>query len=325
MNFQLEHNQVPEILIVDDDASVVVSLRQVLREMGRIRFAGNGADALALVAETRPTLIVLDVELPDISGIEVCRKLKSQKSTADIPVLFITSHRESGFEEQVFAAGAADYITKPLNPVVVAARTKMQLKYRAAIDLLESQARIDSLTGLANRRQFDEVLRDELRRARREPAPISLMMIDVDEFKIYNDHFGHPAGDACLARVAEVLFSVARRPADLAARYGGEEFGIILPNTEQEGAQAIAESLLQDIESLGIDHGPGSTHARITISIGCSSLSREQALSFDRDQTALVEAADRALYESKEGGRNRSTFHQCPCALDYQVESSSDA
>lgn len=300
----LDGDALPEILIVDDDSTVVLALRNVLRGIGQTRFAPNGAEALAMIQQSPPMLILLDVELPDISGLEICAQLKANPETTDIPVLFITSHAEPGFEEQVFDAGAADYISKPLNPRVVAARAQTHLAYRLAMQMLDTQAHTDGLTGLANRRSFDETLDEELKRARRQQLPFTVMMIDIDEFKKYNDHFGHLEGDECLRNIAGVLRDSIRRPADLIARYGGEEFALILPETDAAGGEALARTLLSNVESLGLVHAPDATHKSVTISIGYSTLEKEQMSGLGPDVTTVVRHADDALYESKRRGRN---------------------
>ena len=293
-----------DILIVDDDTTVVMTLHKVLSEIGRIRFATSGQQALVMAQEARPGLILLDIELPDISGMAVCAKLKANPETADIPVLFITSHTEQGFEEQVFDAGAADYISKPLNPRVVAARVQTHLDYRRAMQLLGEHANNDGLTGLANRRHFDEQLAKEFKRASRQGQPMTLAMIDIDEFKKFNDHFGHPAGDECIRNVSSALLSSLRRPADFVARYGGEEFALILPETDTDGAEAIMAMLLANVEQLQIKHAPGTTHESVTISIGYSVFIPGHDATPKVSKDTLLETADQALYAAKKNGRN---------------------
>ena len=216
------------MLIVDDDPSVIVALGKALQGLAHTVFAPNGEEALQQVREVLPDLILLDMELPGVSGLLVCKMLKSDPDTADIPVIFITSHVESGFEETVFDAGAADYIAKPLNPRVVFARVKTQLGYQQALMQLRDLATHDGLTGLFNRRAFDERLTEEWMRAWRHGHPMALLIIDIDEFKKYNDHYGHQQGDICLRTVACILYEGSKRASDFVARYGGEEFVILL-------------------------------------------------------------------------------------------------
>lgn len=294
----------PEILIIDDDSTVVLALRNVLKGIGQIRFAPSGSEALVMIQENPPALILLDLGLPDISGLEVCTRLKANPHTGHIPVLFITSHTESGFEEAVFNAGAADFINKPLNPRVVAARVQTHLAYQRAMQRLDELAHLDGLTGLANRRSFDETLEEELKRARRQQLPFTVVMIDIDEFKKFNDHYGHLEGDECLKTIAKVLRDSVRRPADLVARYGGEEFALILPDTDIEGAESVARALLSRVERLGLVHAPGASRPHVTVSIGFGTLDRNQVSGLGQDSKSVVRFADQALYESKKRGRN---------------------
>ncbi len=299
--------RLPEILIVDDDASVVLALGKGLGKIGHIRFATDGQQALALIQRAPPDLILLDMEMPGMNGLEVCAALKADPETADIPVLFITSHTESAFEEMVFNAGAADYVPKPLNPLVVAARVKTHLAYRTALAQLTALATKDGLTGLNNRRSFDEKLAHEWKRALRQKRPLALLMVDIDEFKKYNDHFGHLEGDTCLKSVATALLHSVRRPADFVARYGGEEFVLILPDTDAEGAHAMAQVLLRNVESQLLVHAPNAMRQHVTVSIGCSVLDPARIYTTGLEASALIKSSDWALYQSKKEGRNRST------------------
>lgn len=297
-----------DILIIDDDNNVVMALNKALNKIGRIRFASDAKQAFASIKEQQPDLILLDVELPDIGGLEVCSILKNAPETENIPVLFITSHTELGFEEKVFDVGAADYILKPLKPRVVAARVQTHLDYHLAIRLLEKLAHTDSMTGLANRRTFDERLIVELKRGRREQEPLTVVIIDIDEFKKFNDHFGHIEGDECIKSIALTLENGIKRSTDLAARYGGEEFAFILPNTDVEGANRLLFDLLYSIEQLGLTHAPEAKYDNVTISIGYSTVIPGESYANDSDNWAVVKAADSALYKSKQNGRNQVNY-----------------
>ena len=294
------------ILLVDDDSIVILSLRKMLADFGRSLFATSGRQALDIACAEIPDLILLDVEMPGMDGLEVCRALKAKPETADIPVLFITSHTETGFEEMVFAAGAADYISKPLNPAVVSARVKIHLAYHKALANLSALANKDRLTGLSNRRSFDERLGLEWRRAQRQLLPLSMLMIDIDEFKKYNDAFGHVQGDVCLQSVAANLGVDARRPGDFVARFGGEEFAMVLAETSVEGAALIAEQLLRNIEGLGLQHAPNAIRPNVTISVGYATFEPKQDGYDNPGVLDLVKAADSALYQAKRAGRNCS-------------------
>jgi diguanylate cyclase (GGDEF)-like protein len=215
-------------------------------------------------------------------------------------VLFITSNTEVGVEEKVFDVGAADYIVKPLKPRVVAARVQTHLDYHLAIRLLEKQAHTDSMTGLANRRTFDERLIEELKRAHREQESLTVVLIDIDEFKKFNDHFGHIEGDDCIKSIALALAlgNSLKLSTDLAARYGGED------------ARTILSDLLKSIEQLNLTHAPEAKHDVVTISIGYSTVIPEQKYANDSDDWAVIKAADHALYESKKNGRNQISYEQ---------------
>ena len=302
--------ELADILIIDDDITVIMGLNKALSKIGRIRFSLDANQAVVMIQEKIPNIILLDVELPDVGGLELCSKLKANPDTANIPVLFITSHTEDGFEEKVFDTGASDYITKPLNPRVVAARTQTHLAYHRAIRLLDNQARTDSMTGLANRRTFDEQLISEFRRAHRQQECLTVVVIDIDEFKKYNDQYGHLKGDDCIKTIASTLKESLKRPGDLAARYGGEEFAFILPNTNAEGAGQLLHKLLKIVEQLKLIHAQNAIYQYVTISIGYSTISPDQANTSSLDEWAIVKAADNALYESKRNGRNCISYEQ---------------
>lgn len=290
--------------MVDDDSTVILTLRKIMAAAGRSLFATNGAQALVIAAQEKPDLILLDIELPDMDGLEVCRVLKADSETSDIPILVITSHTEPGFEEKVFAAGAADYIAKPLVPAVVMARVNIHLRYHHALTQLSEQAHRDGLTGLYNRRSFDERLSHEWRRSQRQLQPLSLLMIDIDEFKKYNDALGHSQGDICLKSVAQALQDGLRRPADFVARYGGEEFVMVLPDTSAEGAAVIAEQLLKTVGGLGLVHAPDASRANITVSIGHATFEPRMEDQECLGASDLFKAADSALFRAKSSGRN---------------------
>src|ERR1700691_2989642 len=193
------------ILLVDDDPGTIQLMGRILGEVGKLRFATNGKDALRLARDSVPDLILLDAEMPGMSGFELLKTLKTESSLTDVPVIFITSHNEAGFEVSALDMGAADFIAKPLRSSRVLARVRTQLRVKHMADELRRTATTDVLTGVANRRHFVELLEREWLRARRCADPVSLLMIDVDHFKLYNDLYGHPKGDICLRHVAQVL------------------------------------------------------------------------------------------------------------------------
>src|ERR1700692_1568624 len=247
------------ILLVDDDTGAIQLMGRILADVGNLRFATNGPDALRLARESAPDLILLDAEMPGMSGFELLKTLKAEFSLANVPVIFITSHTEAGFEVSALDMGAADFIAKPLKSSRVLARVRTQLRVKHLADELRRTATTDALTGIANRRQFDESLQREWLRAQRSGDPVSLLMVDVDHFKLYNDLYGHPKGDICLQHVAQALSSACKRPADLVARYGGEEFIVLLPYTPRQGAQHVAQQVLDAVAALGIFHEDSRT------------------------------------------------------------------
>jgi diguanylate cyclase (GGDEF)-like protein len=240
--------------------------------------------------------------MPGLDGYEVCRRLKRAPRTSEIPVVFVTSQNDAAEEEDGLAAGAVDFIAKSASAKVMRARVNTLLVLKRQTDLLRSIARIDALTGLANRRDFDERIDSEWRRCARSAKPLALIMIDIDYFKLFNDCYGHPAGDACLRQVALCLKGQVNRSPDLVARYGGEEFVCVLPETPMTGAQAKAQSLEAAVRGLGIAHQgtqvPGSV---VTISLGVAVVVPTVADGYE----SLVLCADRSLYLAKEAGRGQ--------------------
>jgi diguanylate cyclase (GGDEF)-like protein len=289
------------VLIVDDQPANVRVMAEALSDTYEIFFATSGAKALEIAAGSNIDLVLLDVVMPDLDGFEVCRRLKEDERTNAIPVIFVTAREEESDETRGFDLGAVDYITKPIRPPIVRARVRMQLDLKHARDLLERLALIDPLTGIANRRRFEAALDDEWRRAARHSSWFSLAIVDVDDFKAYNDAYGHTRGDDCLRAVAHQLAVVARRPGDVVARYGGEEFAIVLPATDGEAMSAQMQRLLAAVESLNLGHPRSRCADHVTISIGSVSVTASPA----GQATDVVEAADRLLYQAKENGRNQ--------------------
>lgn len=294
--------QRPMILIVDDVPTNVQILAEALSSGYRIKVASNGIDALKIAQRERPDLILLDVMMPGMDGFEVCRQLKEDASTHKIPVIFVTAKNANSDEEQGLNLGAVDYITKPFVIPIAKARIRNHIRLKQQADLLESLSLLDALTGIPNRRRFDQALASELKRALRDGTSLSLLMIDIDHFKQYNDYYGHGAGDGCLQRVAAELSQGVVRPSDLVARYGGEEFVVILPETDQASALQIAERLRQRIEKLGLTHASSAAESVVTISVGVATQAKIPENFLPR---MLSDAADKALYMAKEGGRNR--------------------
>ncbi|WP_298231844.1 diguanylate cyclase [uncultured Azohydromonas sp.] len=292
----------PRLLLVDDQPANIHALHQVFVDSGcRLLMATQGEQALVLCRERQPDLVLLDMCMPGLGGIEVCARLKAEPATRDIPVIFITALQDEANETRALDAGAVDFIVKPFNPRVVRARVRTHLTLKAQADQLRRLALVDGLTGVYNRRHFDEQLVLEWRRAQREGSTLSLLIADIDHFKAFNDRFGHQAGDDCLRRVAQQLQAGLRRPGDLVARWGGEEFACILPRTEAAGARHLAHQLGAGVRALALAH-PDSPPGVVTLSLGVAT-ARPQLMD---DAAALFARADAQLYRAKSEGRARA-------------------
>ncbi|ACK69438.1 response regulator receiver modulated diguanylate cyclase [Gloeothece citriformis PCC 7424] len=339
-----------DILIVDDIPENLEILFKTLQEQGyEVRRVLSGQQALMVVEADPPDLILLDVKMPHIDGYEVCRHLKAQEKTAQIPVIFLSALHEVFDKVKAFRVGGVDYITKPFHLEEVLSRIETQLliqrqkvllqteilqrqkaeealqainkklldeiqernkaqaELQALNEKLQKLATLDGLTQIANRLQFDQHLETEWKRLQREKLPLSLLLGDIDYFKYYNDYYGHLAGDECLRSVAQAINNSVWRPGDLVARYGGEEFAVILPNTDAQGATAVAQRILAEINALHLPHIRSEVSNYITLSLGiaciipCSNFCCKD----------LVKAADHALYQAKAQGRNRIYLLNC--------------
>ncbi len=296
----------PSVLLVDDNAGSAQRLSRLLAGIGHVRHAPSGKDGLQLAQETPPDVVLVNAEMRAMNGFEFCTRMKAHPLLAGVPVIFVTSHRDVAMEVAGFAVGAADFIQKPPVAEVVQARVRTQLRLKELADALRGAALIDQLTGIANRRRFDQDLRGECQRALRSGQTLSLLMIDVDHFKRYNDRYGHVQGDDCLRRVAVALQFAVHRPADRLARYGGEEFAVLLPDTEIEGASHVAQQIVDAIAGLRIPHQDSLPDATLTVSVGVAAAGRRLD---DRGDalwgTGLTAAADQALHDAKTAGRAR--------------------
>lgn len=292
----------PRVLVVDDQPTHVHALYQILADDHQVFMATTGEQALAVCADKQPDLILLDVVMPGMDGYEVCQRLKADAATRDIPVIFFTAHTDESEEALGLDLGAVDFISKPINTKIVRARVKTHLTLKAQADLLRHWVYIDGLTGLHNRRHFDERLAAEWARSVRSGTALSVVMLDVDFFKHYNDHYGHQAGDDCLRRVANSLLEGLKRPADLLARYGGEEFVCLLPDTDLAGAMSVAEQIGQRVFAQQIEHAGSSVSPVVTVSLGvCTKPSFNTS-----SAAALLQGADAQLYLAKSRGRHQA-------------------
>jgi diguanylate cyclase (GGDEF)-like protein len=301
---------VQKVLIVDDSEAIRLLLQARLSaEPIELHCADSGTSGLRLAGELLPDLILLDLELPDIDGLEVCRRLKSNPRTQSIPIVFISSTTDTERKIAGLEMGAADYITKPFDAAELRARIRVSLRTKYLLDLLARKAMIDGLTGLWNRTYFESRLTAETSLARRNAQPLACVMIDLDHFKQVNDSYGHPVGDDVLRGVAQVM-NDACRTEDLLCRYGGEEFVVLAPNTPAAAAIELAERIRTAVAACSWTHH--GNLVQVTCSLGVADL-QQSSLS------AILESADAALYQAKQAGRNRVELYTPKPSTDRVV------
>jgi len=291
-----------KILLVDDEPGNIRALSRAIDAGHDVHFSNSGKETLELIQKKQFDLILLDIIMPDIDGFKVFHKIKSLANSlnVDTPVIFITSSITENDEIKGLQMGAVDYISKPFHPAVIQVRVRNHLRTKKMHDLLSKQSLHDELTKLPNRRFFEQQFNDEWNRALRYKFPLSLIMIDIDYFKNYNDEYGHLEGDICLKQVAQQLLLKLERASDFIARYGGEEFVCLLPDTDIEASKVMAEKLRQSIIDLKIPHSKSLAARHLTISLGLASVIPEKKLKI----TDLIHTADKNLYLAKKRGRN---------------------
>ena len=293
-----------KILIVDNDRSHILILSNILKPLYSIFAAKDGKTAVKIAKENTPDLILLDVVMPDMTGYEVFAALKNHENTSRIPVMFITGLDGIEEEEKGFELGAVDYITKPFKDAIVRARVKTQLQIVEYIRQIESFGRTDLLTQIHNRRSFEMQINTEWYRALREKEPLSMLMIDIDHFKKYNDTYGHIQGDEALREVADIFKRTSKRRTDFISRWGGEEFALLLPGTDLHGALELAEAIRVNVENSlipCIEEARKGENTSITVSVGVNT-----KMPCENDSvTEFIFSADKALYTAKNTGRNR--------------------
>jgi len=295
------------ILIIDDEPNNIIALTEILEDDYTVCAVVDSTEAVETVEEDMPDVILLDVLMPGMDGYDVITSLKSSDKTRNIPVIFITGLDSLDAEAKGFALGAADYISKPFHPAIVKMRVKNQIHLLERLRLLEKENEkifFDGLTNMYNRRFFDESITRIIKSLSRSKSIISLMMIDIDFFKQYNDTYGHSAGDECIITIADTLRQSIPRADDFVARYGGEEFVVVLPNTNESGACIVAERLLGNVQNCGILHEKSTVADHVTISIGITT----GFVEFSHTAEDLIKRADEMLYKSKQSGRNKYSY-----------------
>jgi len=309
------------VLLVDDQAIIAEGIKRMLADEDDITFhyCQDPGDAIQMASDVKATVILQDLVMPDIDGMTLVRFFRANKDTKNIPIIVLSSKEDPQVKSDAFTNGANDYLVKLPDQIEMLARIRahsnsyihqlerdaafqalreMQKQLEESNKKLQALSSLDGLTGIANRRQFDESLDKEWRRAARANSPLSLILIDIDFFKPFNDNYGHQAGDDCLIRVAKALQDAIVRPADLIARYGGEEFTAILPDTDAEGAAVVAEHLRAAVDALNITHEHSQATDHVTISLGIADKTDLP------DLESLIQKADKSLYTAKESGRN---------------------
>ncbi len=312
------------VLLVDDQPLIAEAVRRALEDEKDIDFhyCSDPTKAIKIANQIKPTIILQDLVMPEVNGLMMVKFFRANQKTAQVPIIVLSTKEEPKIKSDAFALGVNDYLIKLPDKVELIARLRYHSSayiyhrqrdeaYAALLDsqnklseanrTLEKLSSLDGLTGIANRRQFDTVLAKEWARAMRNQAVISLLMLDIDYFKLYNDTYGHQQGDQGLKEVAAILKEVEKRPADLAARYGGEEFAVILPETDEKGARDIACSILDKLKAAALPHAASQAAPYLSASIGVATMVVERGCSAE----TLISLADRALYQAKAQGRNR--------------------
>lgn len=291
----------PTILVVDDMTTTLLLIHDLLKDTYEVKIAKSGTKALEILESPNDIdLILLDIEMPDINGYDVCKRIKNNETIKNIPIIFITGRTSQEDEEYGLNLGAIDYITKPFNKAIVKLRIKNYLDLKIKNDMLEKLSMYDGLTNIRNRRFFDETFEKTFSEIKRDKKSLAVLMIDIDFFKPYNDNYGHGQGDETLRKVAKALEKTIKRASDFVARYGGEEFVILLKDIKKDGVEAVANNLLNAVRELKITHEFSKIENYVTISIGASFYNSNS----DITKLELLLKADETLYSVKNSGRN---------------------
>jgi diguanylate cyclase (GGDEF)-like protein len=303
--------QAPEnfsILLVDDDCTVVRILSHILRDFGPLRFATSGRLALKLARDSVPDLVLLDVDMPELSGFEVCKQFKSDPTLSQVPIIFITSHESPQLEALGMQLGAADFLGKPPHAPLVLARVRIYQRLKSLSETLRSAVKMDFLTGAVTRRQLEKALTQEWLRSQRSAAPLTVLLVDIDGFTAYNAKFGEKQGDACLHAVAGALRAVGHRPTDVLGRYAGGKFALLLPETGALGAGTVAQRAVDAVVDLQILHAAATGRSHITVSVGgaCRDPAHSSATDGSKSHKPLDGAVPDDLIAAAEQALNRA-------------------
>lgn len=291
----------PTILVVDDMTTILLLIHDLLKDTYEVKIAKSGTKALEILESPNDIdLILLDIEMPDMNGYDVCKRIKNNETIKNIPIIFITGRTSQEDEEYGLNLGAIDYITKPFNKAIVKLRIKNYLDLKIKNDMLEKLSMYDGLTNIRNRRFFDETFEKTFSEIKRDKKSLAVLMIDIDFFKPYNDNYGHGQGDETLRKVAKALEKTIKRASDFVARYGGEEFVILLKDINKDGVEAVANNLLNAVRELKITHEFSKIENYVTVSIGASFYNSNS----DVTKLELLLKADETLYNVKNSGRN---------------------
>ncbi|MDR0248932.1 MAG: diguanylate cyclase [Oscillospiraceae bacterium] len=304
----MEEAEKRSVLIVDDEIANIMAITRMLSPRYTVYAATSGRDAIEATQERLPDVVLLDILMPDMDGYEVLAWFKNNERTKEIPVVFVTGLESDEDEERGLALGAADYICKPLTPAIVKLRVRNQIQILDYIGEIRQMSVTDQLTGLSNRRDLDNRLQILWEHAKRNGAPIGLLLMDIDDFKKYNDTYGHLQGDTALKAVAEAVKRTVKRSVDVLARWGGEEFLALLPDTDIHGASAIAEAIRKNVEETPIVDDLGDA-ASVTVSIGVNACAPSLT---NQNRDSFIRGADEALYNAKRQGKN--TVRVCEAA-----------
>jgi diguanylate cyclase (GGDEF)-like protein len=318
------------ILLVDDDLTVVRVLNRILSNFSPVRFADSGRAALKLARDCTPDLVLLDVDMPEFSGFEVCKAFKADPALREVPIIFITSHESAQLEAKGMELGAADFISKPPHAPLVLARVRIYQRLKMLSETMRSAVKIDFLTGALTRRQLEKALTQEWLRSQRSAAPLALLLADIESFSAYNVAFGDEKGDDCLKSVAAALRLVAQRPADVLGRYAGGQFALLLPDTDADGASKVAQRAIDAVGGLQIPHTESTGLDRVALSVAGACFTSSRATGGNADAAAipndLVSAAESALRSARRVGGRQAKVIDIGCQKSpYSRRTGTDA